>query len=210
MEGFNYLGLGIIILVGCSIIYLVWQRPKFNNLKYLAPFLITLLLFFIYAISNRVTWGNVVLFRYPLPEPVLRMANILRCSGRFGYPLFYAILYGALFCFVAIRRKTLSIVLMCTCLLIQIADIHKLLYDPVFHEAGPVVSPLKSAAWQSIGRNFDKIIIDPPFISAITDEDDYKYFLLYAYKNHLAIDTGFPGRLPLKRMQIYKDELQES
>ncbi|MGA7562129.1 MAG: DUF6311 domain-containing protein [Desulfobaccales bacterium] len=209
-EGFNYLGLGIIILVGYSIIYLVWQRPKYNNLKYLVPFLITLLLFLFYAISNRVTWGNVVLFRYPLPEPVLRMANILRCSGRFGYPLFYAILYGALFCVIAIRRKALSIVLMCACLLIQVADIHKLLYDPVFHEAGPVVSPLKSAAWQSIGRNFDKIIIDPPFISAITNEDDYKYFLLYAYKNHLAIDTGFPGRLPLKRMQIYKDELQES
>ena len=209
-EGFNYLGLGIIILVGYSIIYLVWQKPKFNNLKYLLPFLITLLLFFIYAISNRITWGNMVLFRYPLPEPALRMANILRCSGRFGCPLFYAILYGALFCVVAIRRKTLSIVLMCACLLIQVADIHKLLYDPVFHKAGPVASPLKSPAWQSIGRNFDEIIIYPPFISAINNDDDYKYFLLYAYKNHLSIDTGFPGRRPLKRMQIYKEELQSS
>jgi hypothetical protein len=209
-EGYNYLGLGIIILAGYSIIYLIWQRPKFNHLKYLLPFGIVLLLFFIYAISNRVTWGNILLFKYPLPEPLLRMVNILRCSGRFGIPLFYAILYGSLFCVVALRRKTLSIALMAACLAIQAVDIHKLLFNKDFHQAGPVASPLKAPVWQSLGGKFDKILIYPPFISAISYEDDYKYFLLYAYKNHLAINTGFPGRLPLKRMQLHKEELQES
>ena len=210
VEGFNYLGLGIIILVGYSLIYLIWQRPKFNNLKFLLPFVIAILLFFIYAISNRITWGNILLFKYPLPESLLKIVNILRCSGRFGWPVFYAILYGALFCVVAIKRKTLSVVLMSACLLIQVVDIHKLLYSAEFHTAGSVDSPLKSPAWQSIGQNFDKIIIYPPFISSITREDDFRYLLLYAYKNHLSIDTGFPGRLPLERMRIYKEELQSS
>jgi len=209
-EGFNYMGLGLIILIAYNIIYIVVWRPRFNNLKYLIPFLITILLFFIYAVSNRITWGNMVLFRYPLPELFLRMVNILRCSGRFGWPVFYAILYGTLFCIVSMNRKSLSILVMSSCLLIQVADLHKLLYDPVFHTAGPVASPLKSPAWQSIGQNFNKIIIYPPFIYAITNEDDSKYFLLYAYKHHLSIDTGAPGRLPVERMQIYKEELQSS
>ncbi|MGO9622787.1 MAG: DUF6311 domain-containing protein [Desulfobaccales bacterium] len=210
LEGFNYLGLGIIILVGYSIIYLVWQRPKFNNVKYLLPFLITLLLIFIYAISNKVTWSSMVLFKYPLPEPLLRIANILRVGGRFGWQLFYAILYGALFCVVAIKRRTLSIALMSACLLIQVADIHKLLYSPDFHNASPLASPLKSPAWQSIGQDFDKIIVYPPFLYAITNLEDREYFMLYSLKHHLSINMGGVGRLPLEEMKIYQEELKAS
>ncbi len=210
LEGFNYLGFGIIILVGYSIIYLVWQRPKFNKVKYLLPFLITLLFIFIYAISNKVTWSSMVIFKYPLPEPLLRIANILRVGGRFGWPLFYAIVYGALFCVVAIKRRTLSIALMSACLLIQVADIDKLLYNSKFHDASPVASPLKSPAWQSIGQDFDKIIVYPPFLYAISHMEDRQYFMLYSLKHHLSINMGGVGRLPLDGMKIYKEELEAS
>ncbi len=151
-----------------------------------------------------------VLFKYPLPEPLLRIANILRVGGRFGWPLFYATVYGALFCVVAIKRRTLSIALMSACLFIQVADIHKLLYDPNFHNASPVASPLKSPAWQSIGQDFDKIIVYPPFLFAISNLEDRQYFMLYSLKHHLSIDMGGVGRLPLEGMKIYKEELEAS
>jgi hypothetical protein len=184
------------------------RRYQFANIKYLLPFLFILILFFLYAISNKITWGNTVVFKYNLPEPLLRMVNIFRVSGRFGWPLVYAILYGALFSVTMMHRKSLSIAVMSVCLVIQFADIHRMLYVPAFHLAESVPSPLKSPLWQSIGTNFDKIVVYPPFSLAITNNDDNKYFALYAYKNHLSINTGCLGRLPLKKMRIYKEGLQ--
>jgi hypothetical protein len=99
---------------------------------------------------------------------------------------------------------------MSACLLIQVADIHKLLYSTDFHNASPVASPLKSPAWQSIGQDFDKIIVYPPFLFAITNLEDREYFMLYAYKHHLSINMGGVGRLPLEQMKIYIEELQSS
>ncbi len=206
-EGFNYLGLGIIILIGYGIIHSIIWPPKMERSKYLLPLVFVLLLFFIYAISNRVIWFNTLVFKYPLPGPLLKLVNMFRVSARFGWPLFYAILLGALFLVTATRRKSLSVSVMCICLAVQLADIHRLLYLPDFHYSGPVVSPLKSSLWQSAGTKFDKIIIYPPFILTVTNNSDYQYLALYAYRHHMSINTGFLARFPVKEMADVKKQL---
>ena len=89
---FNYLGLGIMMLLGYGIIHSIIWPPKIAHIKYSLPFVFMILIFFIYAISAKVTWGNTVIFKYYLPEPLLKMANMFRTSARFGWPLFYAVL----------------------------------------------------------------------------------------------------------------------
>lgn len=144
-EGFNYLGLGIIILICYGITHSFIRHPKIDRIKYLLPLVIMLLLFFMYAISNRVIWSDTLVFKYYLPEPLLKIANMFRCSGRFGWPLFYSMLLGSLFCVTSTKCKSLSVSVMCICLAVQLADIHRLLYASDFHITGPVVSPLKSS-----------------------------------------------------------------
>lgn len=206
---FQYLGLGIIILFIYSIIHFIILPPKRDQIKYLLPLILVLSLFFLFAISNRITWGNTLIIKYNLPEPLLKMANMFRGSGSFGWPLFYAILYAGLFAVTAIKRKSLSIVVMCICLAIQFADIHPLLSAFDFHEK-EVASPLKSPLWQSAATKFNKIIVCPPFIQAVTHNDDYKYLALYAYKNKMSINTGYLCRWPANEMKAYNDELLSS
>ena len=91
---------------------------------------------------------------------------------------------------------------MCICLAVQLADIHRLLYAPDFHSTGPVVSPLKSPLWQSVGTKFNKIIIYPPFVITLTNDSDWKYLALYAYRHHMSINTGFAARCPINEMTL--------
>jgi hypothetical protein len=210
LESFNYLGLGIIILICYGIIHSIIRPPKIDRIKYLLPLVIVIFLFFIYAISPKVTWGNTLVFKYYLPEPLLKIANMFRSSGRFGWPLFYAILFGALFLVTATKRKSLAVSVMCICLAVQLADIHRLLYAPDFHITGPVVSPLKSSLWQSVGTKFNKVIVYPPFIRTVTNDDDWKYLALYAYKHHMSIDTGYLARDPLTEMRASQEELKSA
>ncbi len=210
LESFDYLGLGIIILLGYGIIHAIVSPPKTDQIKYLLPLVFVLLLFYIFAISNKVTWGDTVVFKYYLPGPLLRMANTFKGSGRFGWPLFYAIVFGALFLVTATRRKGLAVAVLCTCLAVQLADIHCLLYVPDFHFAGPVVSPLKSPLWQSVGTKFNKVIVYPPFIRTVTRDDDWKYLALYAYDHHMSINAGYVCRNPLNEMRVDAEELEAS
>lgn len=209
-DSFNYLGLGIIFLFICGIIHLIIRPRKIDQIKYLLPLIFVLLIFFLYAVSNRVTWGNTTLLKYNLPEPLLKMASMFRGSGRFGWPLFYAILYAGLFAVTAIKRKSLALTVMCICLAIQLVDIHPLLSAADFHHKEPVDSLLKSPLWQSAANKFNKIIIYPPFIQAITRDDDFKYLALYAYKNNMSINTGYIARWPATEMKAYNEELTSS
>ena len=208
--GSNYLGLGIIILVCYGVIHSIIWPPTIERIKYLLPLLLVLFLFFIFAISNKVIWGNTVVFKYYLPERLLKIANMFRTCGRFGWPLFYAILFGAVFCVTATKRKSLSLSVMCICLAVQLADIHRLLYLPDFHTTGPVVSPLKSPLWQSVGTKFNKVIVYPPFVRTMTNDEDWEYLALYAYRHHMSINTGFAARFPINEMNVKKEELRSA
>jgi hypothetical protein len=209
-AGYNYLGLGIMILVCYAIIHAIMWPPKIAQIKYALPLVFMILIFFVFAISQRVTWGNTLVFKYYLPEPLLKLANMFRTSGRFGWPLFYAILLGALFLVTATRRKSLSVSVMCICLAVQLADIHQLLYAPAFHFIGPVVSPLKSPLWQSVGTKFNKVIIYPPYILTVTNDADWEYLVLYAYEHHMSINTGLVARDQSTEMRAQQEELKST
>jgi hypothetical protein len=207
---FDYLGLGIMMLLCYGIIHSIIWPPKIDHIKYSLPFFFMILIFFIYAISPKVTWGNTVVFKYYPPEPLLKIANMFRTSARFGWPLFYAIILGSLFAVTATKRKSLSVSVMCICLAVQLADIHRLLYVPDFHTTGPVVSPLKSPLWQSVGTKFNKVIIYPPFVRTLTNDDDWKYLALYAYRHHMSINAGYLARDPLTEMRANQEELRSA
>ncbi len=207
---FDYLGLGIMMLIGYGVIHSIIRPLKIDSLKYVLPLVFVLLLFLIYAISSKVTWGNTVVFKYYLPEPLLKIANMFRTSARFAWPLFYSILLGSLFCATATKRKSLSVSVMCLCLAVQLADIHRLIYVPDFHTTSPVDSPLKSPLWQSVGNKFNKVIIYPPFVRTLTNDDDWKYLALYAYRHHMSINAGYLAREPLTEMRANQEELRSA
>lgn len=96
-DGFNYLGLGVLLGVFVLGLYaLVRYRKRFFTAGWALVrrhFFLGLVIvgFFVYAISNTVYWGGLALFSYPLPGFTGIVTNLFRASGRIFYGTYYFI-----------------------------------------------------------------------------------------------------------------------
>lgn len=98
-EGFSYLGLGMISLLTIAILlFLLRQAEQIGKTKKTTiimsnaiPALLMLVVFTVLAVSPSVTFQDVLLFTIPLPEPIFNLLSIFRASGRFIWPVYYAI-----------------------------------------------------------------------------------------------------------------------
>ncbi|MGG5888245.1 DUF6311 domain-containing protein [Falsiroseomonas sp. HC035] len=91
----SYLGLGSLLLIGAGLAAYAWRpRPGLARRWPLAAGLAVMLAI---AITHRISiGGQVVLVLAELPERVLALADALRASVRFFWPLAYAALFGAI------------------------------------------------------------------------------------------------------------------
>ena len=87
-EGFNYLGLGLLL---ASLLVLPaqvsWLRRNFK--RHVALF-VAFAVFTAFAVSNRVFAGPWLLFEIPLPDYITQVLGIFRSSGRFFWLIGYA------------------------------------------------------------------------------------------------------------------------
>lgn len=108
VEGFNYLGLGVVLLLiwlAADQIAFRWRpdggRPR-PLLTRSAPFWAMMALMTIYALSNKVYWGSVNVISWPLPDFTAAITGSFRASGRFFWPVVYAV---TVFGVIAVARR---------------------------------------------------------------------------------------------------------
>ncbi|MGP6422863.1 DUF6311 domain-containing protein [Pseudomonas pharyngis] len=121
-EGFNYFGLGVLLLVPPA--FLAWLRNR-HSLKdevRARPWLLLVMLgLWLFALSNRIGIGALT-FEYPLPDGVIALASIFRASGRMFWPVLYACILTMIFLVIRGYRPRIAIALLAVALLIQVAD----------------------------------------------------------------------------------------
>jgi len=96
-EGFNYLGLGmIILLIGTLFIHIkkiIINTNRINKqilLKWIGIiFIIIFLLFF--SLSNQITLFSRTLINLPLSDSILKIWSIFRATGRMFWPIYYLV-----------------------------------------------------------------------------------------------------------------------
>jgi hypothetical protein len=117
-ETFNYLGLGILLLLVIATWLVVWDMrqldrdgykqlvTRFLRWKYVLVAGVVLGLLAM-AISPVVQWGQWLIIDYTshLPHIVERMWSIFRASGRLFWPIYYAIMIGLIAYFVTRLRR---------------------------------------------------------------------------------------------------------
>jgi len=87
-EGFNYLGLGLLL---ASLLVLPFEVSWFRrNLKRHIALFVAFAALTAFAISHRVFAGHWLLLEVPMPNYVNRVFGIFRSSGRFFWPIAYA------------------------------------------------------------------------------------------------------------------------
>lgn len=94
-HGGAYLGAGALMVLALGAV-LCWRAGLAEALRRHGALLAVLLGMLLFAMSHRIAIGGHVLVEIPLPPPVLRLANMLRASERFYWPLAYASLFAAI------------------------------------------------------------------------------------------------------------------
>ena len=115
-EGFAYFGLGGLIL-SIILFYFILKNIKkiANNKKYI----ILVLVFFLIALSNNISFGNVTLINISLPNLIYAPLSIIRASGRFIWPIYYLIVIFSLIAFIKLKIKKKYLIII---LILQIID----------------------------------------------------------------------------------------
>lgn len=123
-EGFQYLGAGLLVLVGAAI-WLYRRSPAVKSasevlaiarpLKW--PFMILLVL----AITDHIHLYSIKLLDLSFPTPMVNVLNIVRASGRLFWPIAYTLVFLALICIYRTRPRTMGL-LLGAALVLQLAD----------------------------------------------------------------------------------------
>ena len=227
-EGFAFLGVGIIVLLFISL-YEVFKNKLLLNTIFSKKniYLLSLsILLFLFAITNKITLGTLVLFEFDLPEFFKIFTRPLRSSGRMVWLLFYLI-YCAIFFILANSKHLQSYKYLLPILLViqifdtgaaasnfrfKMSDTRAYNLKPYINSNDPkniaIVktlnsfwdSPLVSPEWIKIKYNYKKIIYVYP-----RNRPENAYPLVYfAAKNKLATNFGYFSRYKgSKKDEIY-------
>ncbi len=128
-DGFNYLGLGILLGMLLSIVAFLRLRGTKGFVaivKRHASLIAVYLCFTLFAVSNQVTANGATIARIPLPEFFISIATTFRSSGRIFWPVYYLIMTSAIVgCFRLgrMRSKTMAFAAVCMVSLVQLADL---------------------------------------------------------------------------------------
>jgi Family of unknown function (DUF6311) len=161
-EGFQYLGAGnlalVLVALACAASgpRLPWRE--------VAPLLFVALLLALYAISPRVTIGDDVVL--DLLTPSLERFAVFRSTGRFFWPVGYALIAFAVWATVSRLSPRAAIVILTVVIALQIADLHghyqtlrATARSEQFH-SWP--QPLQSTIWHRMLPHYKRLLLYPP------------------------------------------------
>ena len=155
-ESFNYLGAGLLLLIPVA---LFSNRHHLLTLLKHSPALTALLLgFFLYAISNKIRFGNTEIFSYALPSWTATLTGTFRAAGRFFWPISLFVLYLTLASLLKKRSWLISLILV-TALVMQIKDVKPWLLRIQAESAKP--STLNFKEWETVMTHVDKVMVYP-------------------------------------------------
>jgi len=188
-EGFNYLGLGIILLGLLSLFEYArsgdWQRLRTVFLAYWPLFLLGAILTAL-AISHIVTLCGKEIYHLPLSNFLRdRVFGLIRSSGRLFWPIYYLIFLGSLSVLKKVRRP-LAYLIIIGALSLQIYDLNnKLQQIDHFYQNIRWENPLTDPFWQQAVKKYQHISFVPIFIYGY-----YEPISLLAAQHGLSLNTG--------------------
>lgn len=145
-EGFNYLGLGI--LIGLGLLYFLCSDKK-QQLRRHIYLAVAFLLFFFYALSNHVYFGTVEILQIEYPTFMDSLTSQFRASGRF----FWVVGYGAIIVVVIglyrYCKPSLFVGFLTLVLVVQMYDLSSVRHRFVANVNRPYQPVLSVSEWDS-------------------------------------------------------------
>ncbi|MBN1538131.1 MAG: hypothetical protein JW908_15445 [Anaerolineales bacterium] len=204
-EGQNYLGLGVIILFFLAIYFIrnslkqIWQCHRY--------FIILLMLFSIFALSNKIYAGTTLLWEYPpfLSELVGFLGNRFRSTGRFFWPVGYAIIFSAIAGVLRLKQKLIPLIVM-GLLILQIWDVPKFNFDTIVQVDQTAKEAFPPRLWNRLLSGKEMLYVMPA-LKCGGRVEEISTLQLLAAKNHVLINTVYGARNTADCEEKQKDML---
>lgn len=165
-EGYNYLGLGVMLALLWSLLIVILSRLQFSPknspfvkpLKEHYPLFILALAFTLYAISNRVYFAHHLILSWDYPSFFYHVLGRFRASGRFFWPVGYLIVLVAILMISRKHKPWLVTMGLSLVFLVQIYDVRpwrEMIYNKT-------AAGFADSAWEEIFDQQKKISVFPP------------------------------------------------
>lgn len=206
-EGFNYLGLGVILLLIISV-FEYFRGGDYKNFKKTFfshwPLILVSVAIVSVSISNIISLCGKEIMTIPISRFLSEnVFGIVRSSGRLFWPVYYLIILGA-FSVLKKIKAPLAYCLIIVILLIQIYDIHDKLsqYDS-FYKKMRWETPLQNSFWQNASKQYKHIFLVKSYVNK---KDDAVSF--FAAQHGMTLSSGLFARSVGLINKNYTDELE--
>ncbi|OAB50374.1 DUF6311 domain-containing protein [Pseudomonas thivervalensis] len=194
-EGFNYLGLGVIMLAICAgVAWLQGNTGLANAVRHRRLLLWALIGLTLFSLTNHLGIGmqNV---HYWLPKPLELLANIFRAAGRMFWPVFYTIVFAVIFLVIRGNKPRTAACLLAIALVVQVLDTRAgwagLRQSRMTPTASSWPTSMNDPFWASAARHYSKVRTLLPQ----NQPDNWLLTSQYALTHGLETDGVYLGRM---------------
>ncbi|SFM69113.1 hypothetical protein SAMN05421721_1244 [Ectothiorhodospira mobilis] len=201
-EGFNYLGLGTLLLLifGLPRLWRLWKIERGHIQPYF-PLFIAAALLAMYALSPMVTLGKHTLIHVP---PLTNFTDVFRATGRMFWPAFYLLTLLSIVLTIRRRPAWIAAPILALALVIQWLDLSPLYKDRVSNQpfSTTYTSSLTSPFWPEAADVYHHVIVIPPTFTV----ENFIPLSHYAAMQDMAINIAYYGRPPSEKALRQKQE----
>lgn len=208
-EGSAFLGAGVLLLLGAAAFA---ARRGFRPGRFprpLLPLAVSLSVLLLFAMSNRWTLGPFEILVIPLPETAERAAGLFRSSGRFIWPVTYAVMIAAVILTAKAFSGRTALRLFLAAALLQCVDTSAgwVRATDRFNARGEAwPKTLRDSFWADAAQRYRLIRHVPPRNGG----DHWQELSYYALNGGMATDAAYLARIPRHAMAALRARATES
>lgn len=220
-SGYSYIGCsGILLLVATAVLSIinrkrVWDYMKKSKIRLLTMG-VMLLVFFVYALSPKVYLGSKLLIEWPLPEVITKLWSIFRTTGRFMYPILYAILLFSITAVFKLGKRKGVYILLVICAILHLTEFSKIMqslnhtYFKMIWDGGSTYMN-NHEFWEDIAEGKDELLFMPAHNrnnkvpSVVAGKGRSEEMAFWAQAHDLRINDTYLARRDEKAVTEYRE-----
>lgn len=193
-EGFNYLGLGVLIAFVVALRLCHRHDRRFFRRHW--PLTLLMLGYALYALSNQVYFGSAQILVLSYPEVLKGLTSQFRASGRFFWAVGYCVAIFSLLMLYRRLGRGVFVAFVVVLIGLQLADLkprYKLLKEAIARE---VPQQMDYQTWDgALGANIRNLYFYPKFkCGQHPPHDSLLPIMKYAGERQLNLNTGYISR----------------
>lgn len=201
-DGFNYFGLGYLFLCLFAVPGLKNWNLLVGKIKEHRFFVVCACLMTLFAITNQVSIGPINVSVY-IPSEILKYAELLRSPARMFWPMFYGLVFLALYLSIHYYSSRFLVLILLGALLLQIIDLtpglKKIHSQFGLEKVSQMKTNLNNSFWNEAALKYKKIIEVQPAMSW-----DYQNIAGFAINHGLGTNTIYLARNDPSKLELAK------